>query len=95
MRNNKKIAEVGNPITLVEAENTGRGKTIREDNFGGLSSKMYLYIGVKVLLVRNYLNIRLSNGSTGTVKNIFATIILQLLNYLSIYELILDLITRN
>ena len=62
--------EVGNPIALVEAENTGSGKSMRDDNFRGLASKLFLCIGAKVLLTRNQLNIGLSNGSTGVVKDI-------------------------
>ena len=53
LHNHKKIIEVGNPIALVEAENTGRGKSMRDDNFGGLASKLFLCVGVKVLLTRN------------------------------------------
>ena len=68
--NNMKIQRVGNPIILVEADNTGRARMMREDNFGRLSSSMYLCVGVKVVLTRNYLNIGLSNSSTGIVKEI-------------------------
>ena len=49
----KKIIEVGHPIALVEAENAGRGKSMKEDNFGALASKLCLHVGAKVLLIRN------------------------------------------
>ena len=32
---------------------------------------MYLYVGVNVQLTLNYLNVGLSNGSTGVIKEIF------------------------
>ena len=35
-----------------------------------LAISLYLFISLKVVLIRNYLNIGLSNGSTGIVKEI-------------------------
>ena len=43
---------------------------MNDKSFGNLSSSMYLFIGVKVVLMRNYLNIGLSNGSIGITKEI-------------------------
>ena len=43
---------------------------MKEDNFGGLSSKLYLCVSAKVLLTRNLLNIGLSHRSMGIVKDI-------------------------
>ena len=40
------------------------------DNFRGLLAKLCLCVGSKVLLARNQLNIGLSNGSIGIVKDI-------------------------
>ena len=57
-------------IFKIEAENTGRGNSMREDDFRGLVAKLYLCIGSKVLLTTNQVNIGLSNSSTGIVKNI-------------------------
>ena len=54
MHNNKKIIEVDNPITLVKAENSSRGKSIRVDSFRDLSSKINSYAGVKVALTRSF-----------------------------------------
>jgi hypothetical protein len=62
--------DISNPIALIEAENTGRGKSMKEDNFRGLAAKLYLCIRSKVLLIRNQLNIGLSNSSIGIVKDI-------------------------
>ena len=66
--NNMKIKKVGNPIALIESENTGRARTMKEDNFGGLKANMYLCVGANVVLTRNFLNIGLSNGSTGIAR---------------------------
>ena len=62
--------KVGNPIALVKSENTANAKSISNKNFSNLSSSMYLCIGAKVALTRNHLNIGLSNGSIGIVKEI-------------------------
>ena len=43
---------------------------MREDDFEGLVAKLYLCIRSKVLLIINQLNIGLSNGSRGIIKNI-------------------------
>lgn len=68
--NHEKIIEVGNLIALIETENTRRSKTVREDNFRGLQSKLCLCIEEKIFLTINKLNIGLSNGSTGIAKDI-------------------------
>jgi hypothetical protein len=68
--NNKNILKVSNPIALVESENTANAKSISDENFGNLSSSMYLCISVKVTLTRNHLNIGLSNDSIGIAKEI-------------------------
>jgi hypothetical protein len=67
--NHKKIMDVGNPIALIEVEHTGKGKSMKDEAFGGLTAKLYLCVGSKVLLTRNLLNIGLSHGSTGIVKD--------------------------
>ena len=63
--------KVSNPIALVESENTANAKSISNKNFSNLLSSIYLYIGAKVALTRNHLNVDLSNGSIRIVKEIF------------------------
>ena len=46
---NYKVMQVRNLITLVEAKNTHGGKSIKEDNFSSLTSKLYLCLCTKVL----------------------------------------------
>ena len=40
-----------------------------EEQCGRLSSKIYLSIGSKIVLIQNVLNIGLSNGSVGIIKD--------------------------
>ena len=68
--NHMKYMDVSNLIALIEAENTRRGKSITKENFRGLLAKTYSHVGSKVLLVRNQLNVGLSNSSTSIVKDI-------------------------
>ena len=68
--NNRNIVKVGNPIALVESENIGNAKSMNNENFGNLSSSIYLYVSTKVSLSRNYLNVALSNGSVSIIKEI-------------------------
>ena len=69
--NDRRILSVGNPIALVESENTGRGSSLSEDNFNGLASSMHACVDAKVVLTKNYLQVGLSNGSTGIVRELF------------------------
>ena len=69
--NNKKLLNLRNKIALIECINTGNGASMNDDKFGGLHSTMFLCVGAKVVLTRNFLNLGLSNGSTGIVKEIF------------------------
>ena len=69
--NNKKLLNLRNKIALIECVNTGNGASMNDDKFGGLHSTMFLCVGAKVVLTRNFLNVGLSNGSTGIVKEIF------------------------
>ena len=71
VHNNRKILSAGNPIALVESENTGRASNLSEDNFKGLPHSLYLCVGSKVVLTKNMLTVGLSNGSTGEVMEIF------------------------
>ena len=68
--NHRKIIDIGNPIVLIEVENTGKSNSMREDDFRGLVVKLYLCLRSKVLLTRNQLNIGLSNSSMDIVKDI-------------------------
>ena len=70
VHNNWKIVQVRNPIALVEGKNTGRATSLSDDTFNGLASSMYICAGAKVVLTKNYLQIGLSNGSTGIVREI-------------------------
>ena len=49
----------------------GRASSISDEWFNGLSSSVHSCIGAKVVLTKNILNVGLSNGSTGIVKDIF------------------------
>ena len=53
--NNRKIVHIGNPIALVESKNIGRGTIFSDDTFNGLALSMYICVGVKVVLIKNYL----------------------------------------
>ena len=44
---------------------------MNDENFNDLISSIFLYIGIKVVLTRNYLNVSLLNSSTGIVKELF------------------------
>ena len=61
---------MGNPIVLVEGKNIGRAASLSDDTFNGLASSMYICIGAKVVLTKNYLQVGLSNGSTGIVREL-------------------------
>ena len=67
--NNKNILKAGNPITLVESENTGNAKSMNDKNFGNLVSSIYFCVSAKVALARNHLNAGLSNGSEFILVN--------------------------
>ena len=43
----------------------------RNNRFNGLASSMYLCVGANAQLTLNYLNVGLSNSSTGNIKEIF------------------------
>ena len=68
--NNRTILRVGNHIALIESKNSGSAKSMSDDAMGNLLSSLYLCVGALVMLTRNYLNIGLSNGSNGIVKEI-------------------------
>ena len=68
--NCRNIMDAANLIVLIEAKNTGRSKSMKEDNFRGLLAKLYLSVNSKVLLARNQLNASLSNCSMGITKGI-------------------------
>ena len=53
LHDNEKIMEVSNLTILIEVNNIGRDKSVKEDNFSILASKISLYIRVKVLLIEN------------------------------------------
>ena len=69
--NNRRILSVSNPIALVRCKNRGKASDFRDDRFNGLASSMHLCVGANVQLILNYLNVGLSNGSTGIVKEMF------------------------
>ena len=69
--NNKIILIFEIPIALVEVENIDRVSSFKADQFSSLLSSMYLYIRVKVIFERNYLNVMLSNDSIRDVKEMF------------------------
>ena len=62
---------MGNPIALVKSKNTGRGSLLSEENFSSLASSMHIYVGAKVVLTKNYLQVGLSNNSTRIVRELF------------------------
>ena len=70
-KNNRRILSVGNPIVLVQCKNRGKALDFRDDRFNGLASSIYLCVGANVQLTLNYLNVGLSNGSTGIFKEMF------------------------
>ena len=53
LHDNEKIIDVSNLIILIEVNNIGRDKSVKEDNFSILASKISLHIRVKVLLSEN------------------------------------------
>ena len=69
--NNRKISIVSNLIVLIESKSMGKASSMSNENFNSLMSNIFLYIGVKVVLTRNYLNVGLSNGSMGIKKELF------------------------
>ena len=66
--NNRNTLKVGNLIALVESKNTNSMKLISKDNFSYVSSSVYLHMGMKITLIRNYLNAGLSNRSIRIIK---------------------------
>ena len=66
--NYKKINDISNSIALFESENVGKSFINESENFSSLISSIFLYVGAKVLLIRNYLNVGLSNSSIGIIK---------------------------
>lgn len=60
----------GNLICLINSKNDGNAKKMREENFRGLVKSLHLCVGASIVLIINLLNIGLSNGSTGIVKDI-------------------------
>ena len=69
--NNRRILSVGNPIVLVQSKNRDKASVFCNDRFNGLALSMYLCVGVNIQLTVKYLNIGLSNSSTGNIKEIF------------------------
>ena len=61
----------GNPFVLVESENTRRGSLLSKKNFSSLASSINIYVGSKVVLIKNYLQVSLSNNLTGIVQELF------------------------
>ena len=68
--NNRAILKVGNPIARIESENTGSTKSMKDDVLENLAAWLFLCVGSKVILTRNYLNSGLSNVTAGIVKEI-------------------------
>ena len=69
--NLKRLKNLGVPIARIEAEHTGRGKSMSADTLSGLQLCLYLAIGAKVLLTWNLSQgAGLVNGSVGIVKDI-------------------------
>ena len=57
------------PIALVESVNEGNASRYDDEVFG-LVSRLFLCVGAKVLLTKNYLKIGLSNSSAGVIKEL-------------------------
>ena len=71
VHSNCEILNIGDPIALVESENTRKGSLLSEDNFNSLSSSVCTCVDSKVMLTKNYLQVSLSNSSMGIVQEIF------------------------
>ena len=57
------------PIALVKAENTRSTNKIIEEQCNRLNLKIYLSVGLKIMLIWNILNTDLSNGLVGITKD--------------------------
>ncbi|KAK3911829.1 ATP-dependent DNA helicase [Frankliniella fusca] len=70
--NNIKLLETGNPVAIVKAQNNCKiAFKSSDDNADGLSNILYLSIGAKVMLRRNFnVSLGLSNGSIGYITRI-------------------------
>ena len=69
IHNNQCVQNLGIPIALVEAKNTGSANKITEEQYSRLSLKIYLSMGSKIILMWNILNVGLSNRSVRIVKD--------------------------
>ncbi|KAK3916422.1 ATP-dependent DNA helicase PIF6 [Frankliniella fusca] len=70
--NNMKLLETGNPVAFVKAQNNCKAAFKGSDeNADGLNNTLFLSIGAKVMLRRNFnVSLGLSNGSIGYIKRI-------------------------
>ena len=57
--NNKKLLNIRNKIALIECINTRNSALMNDNKFGGLYLTMFLYVGAKVVLTINFLNVGL------------------------------------
>ena len=69
--NNKRLTQLGKPIALIEAEHTGKSKSMSSDNFMGLACGLFLSVCAKVVMTSNVcLPAGLCKRTVGTVKDI-------------------------
>ena len=69
--NNRRIKLLDQPIALVRAEQTGIARSLSEEHFQNLPSKLYLCNGAVVMSIHNLCQqAGISNGSAGVVKEI-------------------------
>ena len=55
---------------MVKSKYTGKGTLFSDNTFNGLALSMYICVGVKVVLTKNYLQVSLSNGLIGIVHEL-------------------------
>jgi hypothetical protein len=69
--NAKMLKQLGKPIALIEAEHTGRSKSMNSSAFMGLNCFLFLSVFAKVVMTQNVCQpAGLCNGATGTVMDI-------------------------
>ena len=69
--NAKMLKKLNKPIALIEAQHTGKSKSMSSSSFMGLQCSIYLVVGAKVVMTCNVCQqAGLCNGATGNVKDL-------------------------